>query len=365
MGCVMNILILYGRFGMGHMQTAKSIARQLEMSGQGHNVRCVDFFDYTGKGDLVYKAFNFIVRKGEGVFNRVYNVSNEMGSFGLPMKSYCYSEFSRLLDECRPQMIISTLPFTSLLAGRYKAKFGKDYKLVTCITDINIHGDWVAPGTDAYLAPSVETKSQLCQMGVPQSHIFVSGVPLNPAFSRELPESSTHAHQTRRLLIMGGGLGLISDSMDFYDGLNRLPNVETTVVCAGNTKLYEALKGRFENVRALGFVEHMAALMRESDLLLGKPGGVTVFEAIACRLPFLALKPFLSQEISNGQFILNHGLGDILAAEPEKSLGQISDILWDFEGLCRIKSNMRALEAGFDRDAIFTLCRLFSESFAA
>ena len=40
----MNVLILTGKFGMGHWSASQALQQQLER--EGHQVHTVDFFDY-------------------------------------------------------------------------------------------------------------------------------------------------------------------------------------------------------------------------------------------------------------------------------------------------------------------------------
>ena len=82
--------------------------------------------------------------------------------------------------------------------------------------------------------------------------------------------------------------------------------------------------GRFDNITALGFVKDMERLMRQSDLILGKPGGVTLFEAIAVRVPMLAFRPFLAQEVYNAGFMSAEGIGEVMDGEPQDCLPPVS-----------------------------------------
>src|SRR5699024_3181340 len=52
------------------------------------------------------------------------------------------------------------------------------------------------------------------------------------------------------------------------------------------------------------YVLNMEEWMSASDLLIGKPGGLTVSEALACQLPLLIYKPIPGQEERNSQFLM-------------------------------------------------------------
>lgn len=52
--------------------------------------------------------------------------------------------------------------------------------------------------------------------------------------------------------------------------------------------------------------------MQEADLMISKPGGITVFEAINSEIPLLVFEPFLQQEVNNANFISLHCLGHVI-----------------------------------------------------
>ena len=47
----------------------------------------------------------------------------------------------------------------------------------------------------------------------------------------------------------------------------------------------------------------MKRYMAQADLILSKPGGITLFETICSELPLLAFSPFLQQEINNSRLL--------------------------------------------------------------
>ncbi|TQW42228.1 glycosyltransferase, partial [Clostridioides difficile] len=89
--------------------------------------------------------------------------------------------------------------------------------------------------------------------------------------------------------------------------------IEITIVTGKNKKLYDNLthKKPLKNIKVLGFVNDMYNLIRECDLMLTKPGGATIFEAIQSQTPVLVKMPKVGQEIENAKFIIDKGLGMI------------------------------------------------------
>ena len=53
----------------------------------------------------------------------------------------------------------------------------------------------------------------------------------------------------------------------------------------------------------------MYELLEESDLIITKPGGATLFEAIYANTPVIVKSPKVGQEIENAKFIIDKGIG--------------------------------------------------------
>lgn len=96
----------------------------------------------------------------------------------------------------------------------------------------------------------------------------------------------------------------------------RLPSAQIVVICGKN----ESLKTRMERAAAktpanhrvatkvIGFTTEMDELMTASDILLGKPGGLTTAEALAKGLVFVIANPIPGQEERNSDHLLEEGV---------------------------------------------------------
>ena len=143
---------------------------------------------------------------------------------------------------------------------------------------------------------------------------------------------------------MGGGLGLLPRKDRFYEELNALPGVETTIIAGRNEKLRERLEGKYEHIHVVGYTDRVYDYMARADLMLSKPGGITMFESIFSELPLLAWEPFLQQEINNARFLLRSGIGAVAAKETEDCLAAIRGLIYDREKLTAMADNMRRLK---------------------
>ena len=67
----MRILILTGKFGMGHLSAANSLCQQLLRACPQNRAEVVDLVAYAMPGacQAVYKCFELLVTRGSGLFN--------------------------------------------------------------------------------------------------------------------------------------------------------------------------------------------------------------------------------------------------------------------------------------------------------
>ena len=160
---------------------------------------------------------------------------------------------------------------------------------------------------------------------------------------------------------MGGGLGLMPRRDSFYQALNALPGVHTTILTGRNEKLFQRLDGRYENIEAVPFTGEVEKYMARAHLMLSKPGGITCFEAIAARLPILAWQPFLKQEQENAGFLVRHGMARIAAKEESACLAAIRETIYDDEALHSMEHSMDELAASLSRTAVNTVVQSLTE----
>lgn len=345
----MKILILTGKFGMGHLSAAQALREQLRQGG--HRADTVDLFEYAlpEQASAMYWWFNVLVTFG-GAFYNLYHMITANHS-GESRGDNLLDGFDRLLDQYKPDVVVSTHPVCSAAVSRYKEDAPSDIPLVTCVTDVTCHSEWIHSGTDCYLVASEGVRQGLAAKGVAPDTVVVSGIPVSGRFR----PAHRNASPQRELLIMGGGLGLMPRRDSFYQALNALPEVHTTILTGRNDKLFRRLNGKYENIEAVPFTHEVEKYMARAHLMLTKPGGITCFEAIAARLPMLAWQPFLQQEQENADFLVRHGMARIAAKAEGACLEAIRETIYDEEALYAMEQAMEKTSNALERAAVCTV----------
>ena len=330
----MNILILTGKFGMGHLSAANALQEQLRQGG--HEADTVDLFEYAlpELAPALYRGFSLLVTFGGAFYNLYHDLTANFSSGGRG--DMLVDGLESLLDERQPDVVVSTHPICSAAVARCKEETGSPLPLVTCVTDVTSHSEWIHPGTDCYLVASRNVCQELAEKGVDPNLVVVSGIPVSGRFQ------PVHRDRSRRreLLIMGGGLGLMPRGDSFYRALDALPGVHTTILTGKNEKLFQRLNGKYENIEAVPFTREVEKYMARAHLMLSKPGGITCFEAIAARLPLLAWQPFLKQEQENADFLVDRGMARIAAKEEGACLAAIRETIYDDDALTAMEQAM-------------------------
>lgn len=305
----MRVLILTGRFGMGHIAATQALQQEILREDPTTDVTVLDVIEacLPQLRHLIYGCFDFTVNYCSGVYNVLNRVAGRYPR--APMRRAMIQKVTQLLAEHQSDLLISTLPMCSQYISDYKQVTGDPIPLYTYITDLDAHNEWLAPGTNCYFVAAESTRQQLLRLGVPGNCVVVSGIPVRTAFQRRRHKT---LRKQREVLIMGGGLGLIPHAKSLFDALQAEPEVHVTVITGKNETMRRELSEEYPDFTVLGFTDQVADHMRRADLLLTKAGGMTAFEAIHTGTPLCLLDPFLMQEEANAAYIEREGFGIVL-----------------------------------------------------
>lgn len=307
----MRILILSASIGFGHTKAAESIGRAL-----GSDVEIIDFMarDFSTLNWLIKKFYLAALKFIPDLYDRIYRVAGarKIGALArLFTSSLMYFPFARLLKKFRPEVVICTHPFPEAAAALWKflhAKSARKFLLAAVLTDYSLHEIWIFSEVDIYFVATEEMQLELSAQSRPNQEIHAAGIPIGAEFGKI---GGAKKFSKPVILIMGGGLGLGS----IEETLAELNNVELPlkiiVVVGQNESLFARLKGLQKNFRhdteILGCVENISELMGAADLLITKPGALTMSEAFAVGLPMILHAPIPGPEAKNAEFAIKNG----------------------------------------------------------
>lgn len=326
-----SFLICTYSAGYGHHKVSRAIGEALVDDCPGAQIHIVDPLKYGHPrlNNILTKVYLTLLKRGPFIYRALYTWAEKAEKLGkrnipgdlfwrlLTGRSFC-RRLDSLVEKICPAVIICTHPFTAVAVSRWKARNKSQFPAITgVVTDFTIHPFWAGTNLDGYFVASEEFVPEMARRGVPRDKIWSVGIPVGAEFACSLNKLSVRlkigiAPHRKTVMVMGGGLGLgqLYEVVEAV-GDSNLP-VQIIVVAGKNEALQRSLDGLIAGlqtpVKVFGFVDNISELMNASDIIITKPGGVTIAEALAIRLPILVWKPIPGQEEQNASFLAQRNL---------------------------------------------------------
>jgi processive 1,2-diacylglycerol beta-glucosyltransferase len=353
-----KILILTAATGGGHLRASRAIQTYIAEHSADSEVVVADALKSISSvlDKTVCDGYRFLATKAPNVFGRLYRKTNKnslLSNLMFRFSGVFSMKLVPLLEKENPDVIISTHPFATEMISHLKKAGVVTAPLICLMTDYGPHRAWIADRVDAYVVSNGDMISEMEAMGAPKEKIYPFGIPVEnvfftasdrPAFLKKIgmdPDLPT-------ILIMAGSFG-VTNILKIYQQIVRLEQKFQIIVITGrNEKLYEAFSklvpGSPKPTKLVFFTNEVENYMHAADLLITKPGGLTVSEALACGIPLAVFDAIPGQEEDNANFLLNHHMA-VKLQNGENCGETIKELLIDSKKL----SEMRASCKGFDK----------------
>ncbi|GGH85239.1 UDP-N-acetylglucosamine:LPS N-acetylglucosamine transferase [Pullulanibacillus pueri] len=217
------------------------------------------------------------------------------------------NKIERLLEEERPDAVVCTHGFPSLLMSRLKNKNRIKIPVINVYTDYFINDIWGREGIDYHFVPTSEVKEQMIkQYELDERRIFVTGIPVHETFL--MPRAARgHSISSPKTIIIAGGSSGLGDIAGLLSKANPSFAFNYIILCGNNSQLYNELKALDKpNISPLPYIssrEKMNQLYEQADAIITKPGGITVSEALRKELPIFIHSALPGQEDVNLHFL--------------------------------------------------------------
>lgn len=311
----MKVLILTSHNGGGHDAVAKAIAQELISRGDTCLIRDCMRFISTDASRIAANGHAFVYRHCPELFGRGYEYAETHDTFRPgSLQRQLLDRGGRSLCAYAARENVDVIVCTHVFAGIMASTWGGGTCLVE--TDYTCTPGAEQARVDWHLIPHEALRSELVKKGVNADRILVSGIPVRQEIRRCLSREQARAAAgipvgEPHVLLMGGsmGCGPIPQILDAL--LQQLPaEVRITTVCGSNEALLSQLQKRYADVpqiRLLGHTEDISTMMDGADVLVTKPGGITVTEAAVKRLPPVLFNAVSGCEAHNLRFFLSRG----------------------------------------------------------
>ena len=137
-----KILIFYASYGGGHLSAAKSIQECLETSYTNIQIEVIDCIKYINRmlNKVTTGAYNEMAKDVPNLWGKVYAGSQKgiLSSVSKETNKLMARKLFKLIIEYKPDLIISTHPFSSQMVSYLKRKGHLDCELATILTDFSV-----------------------------------------------------------------------------------------------------------------------------------------------------------------------------------------------------------------------------------
>jgi UDP-N-acetylglucosamine:LPS N-acetylglucosamine transferase len=328
-----KILIISSDTGGGHRSAAAAIVAGVQkfLDGQSYAVRVVKAVEeshaITAK---MVGLYNWILRNRQHWMKYLYWIINRVRPETREFfHKRCVGYVTELFERWCPHVVVSVHPLTQHIFGRVlkELKLADRIPLVSVVTDpyYGFWRGWACDDVTLYLVASDDARRQLIDYGIAPERIKISGMPVHPKFAYPGEESAQAARRA---------LGLDPEKFTVFvnagwEGGGNIPQIFRELVRGELEVQAIFLAGRNEELRAdaesmaleasfpikvIGYSDHVEQLMSAANVMISKLGGLTTFEAFACRLPIIAdgITAPMPQEAGAANLLVKRGAGVLL-----------------------------------------------------
>ena len=304
----MKIIITYASAGGGHRVAAEALYDYYSHNCQQVEVKLIDILDFADPwfAKAYTQGYSYLASRLSFLWKALFRISAQT-FIGSAVNHFCRLHSKKFISYVlheQPQAIITTHFFPAEIISYLKSQGKLQARLDCVITDFGVHPLWIQNFCDEYIVASEYTGAQLSSRGIPAGKIKVLGIPLRSGFSvaRKVP------HKEFRALLISGSFGFTFIEK-IVEQLHS--EIELIVVCGNNQELYSRLKKRaYSSVKLFGFTDQIPQLMAQADIMISKPGGVSIAEALAMELPLVFVKGIPGQETENARVIHEYGCAE-------------------------------------------------------
>lgn len=321
-----KILITYASYGSGHKTVANYIYEYFKEHGD-YDVKIVDVMDYASPiGKINLKLFNMIFKFQ---FSLPATIGYELSDNKIvtaPYKIYTKACLNKKLQkdflEYNPDLLIATHFFGGIMMGSINKKYHTKTKIITIITDYSSNCMWLQNHKyEDYIVVSNEiVKQEVLKFGVDEKKICPFGIPLSSKFKvtddkEKIKLKYNIKNNKPIILFFGGGSMGSSFTYNYLKTLLKLKlDINIIFVAGKNVELQNkvndlVMKENTPNITVLGFTNDVSNLLNIATLVITKPGGLSVTEALEMKTPMILIPGNGGQENYNANYVTKNKFG--------------------------------------------------------
>lgn len=374
----MNILILSASTGGGHLKASRALESYILENELDAKVKLVDTLEYVNPfiNKIVTKGYIVLAKYLNTLYKNIYSLTDKSGVLTCLVTKLIYL-FSKklipLIEETAPDVIITTHPFPTEMISILKGNKSIRVPSICIMTDYAPHNTWIKPNVDEYCVACEDMIEGMIDRGVAPEKVHPYGIPVYSGFFHQdeddkkiLLDELGLSENKMTVLVMAGSFGVYNIEK-IYKNISNIPMDFQIIILTGNNKrLYNKIKEQIrfskKQTKLIKFTNEVHRYMNLADVLITKPGGLTVSEALAANLPLITFDAIPGQEEANAKFLLDHGMS-ISIGRGDNCTEAIEALIKDKNKLREIKENCMTFDKSNSTNELLELIRkLMKES---
>lgn len=356
-----KLLIITGSFGNGHLQVTNSIVKQFGEMNLNH----LTVIEH----DLFLEAHPIMTSIAKQWYINSFKYFRNMYKFfyySRPeqidkcfYKYYGLNKLLNLLIKEKPDLILLTFP--TPVVSVLTEQFNLNIPIATVMTDYRLHKNWVTPHSNRYYVATKDLKNEIQSIGIDEKDIKVTGIPISKQFEEPIDRyrwlTKHKLDPDKKVILMSAGAFGVSTG--FSTMISKIDmyakDAQVVMICGNSKSLKNELSTHFKgnkNVLILGYTKHMNEWMATSQLMITKPGGITISEAFSRHLPLIFLNPAPGQELENADYFAQKGYGKI-ATTPEEATKMVISLTNQPN---KLKEMTKLLEENYIKKSTENIC---------
>ena len=402
----MRVLILSATTGGGHMRAANALKEYILSKDEKSAVEILDTIEYVSPflNKAVTNGYVVMATKTPKLFGGVYKSSDKNTPINKTVELAMTGLRKRLLPmiiQFRPDIVVTTHAFATELISALKTKENLPVPIVSIVTDFAIHKTYINKGVDAYIVSSEEMVHQMLRRGLPREILYPYGIPVMQEFLKKIDRKAALEEEGMdpslpTILIMAGSFGVTDVLKIYHKVVLSKADFQVIVITGKNEKLYETfekylmkidinntlfeLQRLYPSIRQKSSLRHSKHLkaskptrllyytsevekyMQMSDMIVTKPGGLTVSEAIATGLPMGIFKAIPGQEEQNADYLVRNGMA-VRLFKDNSCTEKITDLIMNPDKLKKMKESIEKKSNGNSAARIYGLLGTLVEKY--
>lgn len=350
-----RVLILSAGVGSGHNSAAAAVLQACAARADIDEVQVLDVLQVSSVlyRDLLGKGYFVLAEGAPWLVDWGYDVSDQPFRRRGPVDPWTRAnEIPAIsaIKRFKPTAIVCTHFLPAQLVASLLLRGVIDARTAVVTTDYDFQGLWLTSAFHSLFVAREEGRVQLTALGLPPDRVTVTGIPI--AAQPEHATAPAPGHDPERdrermpkLLISAGASGGDYAVAVVRQTMHMRSPFTATIVCGRNDELRQRIEQLVapagDRYRVLGFTPEMPQLLRDADLFVGKPGGLSASECMAAGLPMVLVNPIPGQEVRNGDYLMEQGAA--IRCNTPTTIG------WKIDQLLREPGRLERMQAAAQR----------------